>query len=270
MRYSFLLITLLVAGISNLWGFTPHPPCEKDTLLLAQGPYLSGDTICYHSKIGVRIFPKYDSFEYAVLARSLGLYLVGIVKDTMVVITDNRKYFYNNSLQNLTTKELKKRYKSKFKIDIQDRYDRADYAILTNKTDTLIFDRSGEDELFDLLAGSVEGKFCDTDDLQAGVYCANIASELGFVWDDKYPVKHMVIMCAGTDEGNTWYDKYEIGHRRYIDKFPGASTPLFYNTILLNLDHDSSGKSFVKRIRISWFRREESLYKDYDFHDADE
>ena len=270
MRYSFLLITLLVAGISNLWGFTPHPPCEKDTLLFSQGPYYSCDTMCYHSKIGVRIFPKYDSFEYAVLARSLGLYLVGIVKDTMVVVTDNRKYYYNNSLQNLTTKELKKRYKSKFKIDIQDRYDRADYAILTNKTDTLIFDRSGEDELFDLLAGSVEGKFCDTDDLQAGVYCANIASELGFVWDDKYPVKHMVIMCAGTDEGNTWYDKYEIGHRRYIDKFPGASTPLFYNTILLNLDHDSSGKSFVKRIRITWFRREESLYKDYDFHDADE
>ena len=252
MRYSFLLITLLVAGISNLWGFTPHPPCEKDTLLLSQGPYYSCDTMCYHSKIGVRIFPKYDSFEYAVLARSLGLYLVGIVKDTMVVVTDNRKYYYNNSLQNLTTKELKKRYKSKFKIDIQDRYDRADYAILTNKTDTLIFDRSGEDELFDLLAGSVEGKFCDTDDLQAGVYCANIASELGFVWDDKYPVKHMVIMCAGTDEGNTWYDKYEIGHRRYIDKFPGASTPLFYNTILLNLDHDSSGKSFVKRIGINW------------------
>lgn len=252
MRYSFLLITLLVAGISNLWGFTPHPPCEKDTLLFSQGPYYSCDTMCYHSKIGVRIFPKYDSFEYAVLARSLGLYLVGIVKDTMVVVTDNRKYYYNNSLQNLTTKELKKRYKSKFKIDIQDRYDRADYAILTNKTDTLIFDRSGEDELFDLLAGSVEGKFCDTDDLQAGVYCANIASELGFVWDDKYPVKHMVIMCAGTDEGNTWYDKYEIGHRRYIDKFPGASTPLFYNTILLNLDHDSSGKSFVKRIGINW------------------
>ena len=270
MRYSFLLITLLVAGISNLWGFTPHPPCEKDTLLFSQGPYYSCDTMCYHSKIGVRIFPKYDSFEYAVLARSLGLYLVGIVKDTMVVVTDNRKYYYNNSLQNLTTKELKKRYKSKFKIDIQDRYDRADYAILTNKTDTLIFDRSGEDELFDLLAGSVEGKFCDTDDLQAGVYCANIASELGFVWDDKYPVKHMVIMCAGTDEGNTWYDKYEIGHRRYIDKLPVASTPLFYNTIFLNLDHDSSGKSFVKRIRISWFRREESLYKDYDFHDADE
>ena len=252
MRYSFLLITLLVAGISNLWGFTPHPPCEKDTLLFSQGPYYSCDTMCYHSKIGVRIFPKYDSFEYAVLARSLGLYLVGIVKDTMVVVTDNRKYYYNNSLQNLTTKELKKRYKSKFKIDIQDRYDRADYAILTNKTDTLIFDRSGEDELFDLLAGSVEGKFCDTDDLQAGVYCANIASELGFVWDDKYPVKHMVIMCAGTDEGNTWYDKYEIGHRRYIDKLPVASTPLFYNTIFLNLDHDSSGKSFVKRIGINW------------------
>ena len=270
MRYSFLLITLLVAGISNLWGFTPHPPCEKDTLLFSQGPYYSCDTAWHYPKIGVRIFPKYDSFEYAVLARSLGLYLVGIVKDTMVVVTDNRKYYYNNSLQNLTTKELKKRYKSKFKIDIQDRYDRADYAILTNKTDTLIFDRDVDDELFDLLAGSVEGKFCDTDDLQAGVYCANIASELGFVWDDKYPVKHMVIMCAGTDEGNTWYDKYEIGHRRYIDKFPGASTPLFYNTILLNLDHDSSGKSFVKRIRITWFRREESLYKDYDFHDADE
>ena len=162
---------------------------------------------------------------------------------------------------------MKKRYKSKFKIDIQDRYDRADYAILTNKTDTLIFDRSGEDELFDLLAGSVEGKFCDTDDLQAGVYCANIASELGFVWDDKYPVKHIVIMRAGT-EGNTWYTKYEIGHRPFLDK--EAFIPLFYDTILLNLDHDSSGKSFVKRIRITWFRREESLYKDYDFHDADE
>ena len=266
MRYSFLLITLLVAGISNLWGFTPHPPCEKDTLLFSQGPYYSCDTMCYHSKIGVRIFPKYDSFEYAVLARSLGLYLVGIVKDTMVVVTDNRKYFYNNSLQNLTTKELKKRYKSKFKIDIQDRYDRADYAILTNKTDTLIFDRSGEDELFDLLAGSVEGKFCDTDNLQAGVYCANIASELGFVWDDKYPVKHIVIMRAGT-EGNTWYTKYEIGHRPFLDK--EAFIPLFYDTILLNLDHDSSGKSFVKRIRISWCYRD-SLYKDYDFHDADE
>ena len=249
MRYSFLLITLLVAGISNLWGFTPHPPCEKDTLLLAQGPYLSGDTICYHSKIGVRIFPKYDSFEYAVLARSLGLYLVGIVKDTMVVITDNRKYFYNNSLQNLTTKELKKRYKSKFKIDIQDRYDRADYAILTNKTDTLIFGRYMDDEVFSLTTGSVEGKFCDTDNLQAGVYCANIASELGFVWDDKYPVKHIVIMRAGT-EGNTWYTKYEIGHRPFLDK--EAFIPLFYDTILLNLDHDSSGKSFVKRIGINW------------------
>lgn len=249
MRYSFLLITLLVAGISNLWGFTPHPPCEKDTLLLAQGPYLSGDTICYHSKIGVRIFPKYDSFEYAVLARSLGLYLVGIVKDTMVVITDNRKYFYNNSLQNLTTKELKKRYRSKFKIYMEETSGPANYAILTNKTDTLIFDRSGEDELFDLLAGSVEGKFCDTDDLQAGVYCANIASELGFVWDDKYPVKHMLIMRAGT-EGNTWYTKYEIGHRPFLDK--EAFIPLFYDTILLNLDHDSSGKSFVKRIGINW------------------
>ena len=165
MRYSFLLITLLVAGISNLWGFTPHPPCEKDTLLFSQGPYYSCDTMCYHSKIGVRIFPKYDSFEYAVLARSLGLYLVGIVKDTMVVVTDNRKYYYNNSLQNLTTKELKKRYKSKFKIDIQDRYDRADYAILTNKTDTLIFDRFMDDEVFSLTTGSVEGKFCDTDNL---------------------------------------------------------------------------------------------------------
>ena len=249
MRYSFLLITLLVAGISNLWGFTPHPPCEKDTLLLAQGPYLSGDTICFHSKIGVRIFPKYDSFEYAVLARSLGLYLVGIVKDTMVVITDNRKYFYNNSLQNLTTKELKKRYRSKFKIYMEETSGPANYAILTNKTDTLIFDRSGEDELFDLLAGSVEGKFCDTDDLQAGVYCANIASELGFVWDDKYPVKHIVIMRAGT-EGNTWYTKYEIGHRPFLDK--EAFIPLFYDTILLNLDHDSSGKSFVKRIGINW------------------
>ena len=267
MRYSFLLITLLVAGISNLWGFTPHPPCEKDTLLFSQGPYYSCDTMCYHSKIGVRIFPKYDSFEYAVLARSLGLYLVGIVKDTMVVITDNRKYFYNNSLQNLTTKELKKRYRSKFKIYMEETSGPANYAILTNKTDTLIFDRSGEDELFDLLAGSVEGKFCDTDDLQAGVYCANIASELGFVWDDKYPVKHMLIMRAGT-EGNTWYTKYEIGHRPFLDK--EAFIPLFYDTILLNLDHDSSGKSVVKRIRISWFRREESLYKDYDFHDADE
>ena len=249
MRYSFLLITLLVAGISNLWGFTPHPPCEKDTLLLAQGPYLSGDTICYHSKIGVRIFPKYDSFEYAVLARSLGLYLVGIVKDTMVVITDNRKYLYNNSLQNLTTKELKKRYRSKFKIYMEETSGPANYAILNNKTDTLIFSRPGEDELFDLLAGSVEGKFCDTDDLQAGVYCANIASELGFVWDDKYPVKHMLIMRAGT-EGNTWYTKYEIGHRPFLDK--EAFIPLFYDTILLNLDHDSSGKSFVKRIGINW------------------
>ena len=108
---------------------------------------------------------------------------------------------------------------------------------------------SGEDELFDLLAGSVEGKFCDTDDLQAGVYCANIASDLGFVWDDKYPVKHIVIMRAGT-EGNTWYTKYEIGHRPFLDR--EAFIPLFYDTILLNLDHDSSGKSFVKRIGINW------------------
>ena len=268
MRYPFLLITLLVAGIGNLWGFTPHPPCEKDTLLLSQGPYFSGDTVCHHPKVGVRIFPKYDSFEYAVLARSLGLYLVGIVKDTMVVVTDNRKYYYNNSLQNLTTKELKKRYRSKFKIYMEETSGPADYAILTNKTDTLIFGRFMDDEVFSLTTGSVEGKFCDTDNLQAGVYCANIASELGFVWDDKYPVRHIVIMRAGS-EGYTWHDKYEIGHRRYIDKLPVAFTPLFYDTILLNLDHDSSGKSFVKRIRITWCYRD-SLYKDYDFHDADE
>ena len=51
MRYPFLLITLLVAGIGNLWGFTPHPPCEKDTLLLSQGPYFSGDTVCHHPKV---------------------------------------------------------------------------------------------------------------------------------------------------------------------------------------------------------------------------
>ena len=187
----------------------------------------------------------------------------------MVVITDNRKYFYNNSLQNLTTKELKKRYRSKFKIYMEETSGPANYAILTNKTDTLIFGRYMDDGVFSLTTGSVEGKFCDTDNLQAGVYCANIASELGFVWDDKYPVKHIVIMRAGS-EGNTWHDKYEIGHRRYIDKLPVAFTPLFYNTIWLNLDHDSSGKSFVKRIRITWCRREESLYKDYDFHDADE
>ena len=74
-------------------------------------------------------------------------------------------------------------------------------------------------------------------------------------------------MRAGT-EGNTWHDKYEIGHRPFLDK--EAFIPLFYDTILLNLDHDSSGKSFVKHIRITWCRREESLYKDYDFHDADE
>lgn len=157
MRYPFLLITLLVAGIGNLWGFTPPPPCKKDTLLLAQGPYFLSKTVWLYPKRGVRIFPKYDSFEYAVLARSLGLYLVGIVKDTMVVVTDNRKYFYNNSLQNLTTKELKKRYRSKFKIYMEETSGPADYAILTNKTDTLIFGRFMDDEVFSLTTGSVEG-----------------------------------------------------------------------------------------------------------------
>lgn len=262
MRYTFLLFTAWLAGISNLWGLNLHTPSEKDTLLLIQRVSTQESTEYYNAKRGVRIFPKKDTFEYAVLARSLGLYLVGIVKDTMVIVTDNRKCFYNNSLQNIATRELKKRYKHKFKIDIGERNDPADYAILSNQTDTLIFGRFMNDDVFSLTAGSVEGKFCDADYLQAGAYCTDIATELGFVWDDKYHVKYIALLFADT-AWDTWYSKYHIGYRPHIEKYPVAFPLLFYNCILLNLDYDDSEKAFVKHIRISACYGEEKLYRDY-------
>ena len=212
---------------------------------------------------GRMILPKNDSFTDAVLARSLGLYLMEIVSDTMVVLTDNRLFFYSNSLQNISAKELRRRYRKPYKIrDARNPYwAPANYKIVTSKKDTLIFGRFMDDEVFGLTAGNVESRFCDSENLQKGASVKRLASELGFVWSSQYAPKYVLIIFAPY-VGKIWYSKYNIGYRPYEDKYPCAFIRLFYNKILVSMVYDENQNPTIGNIKLTT-HHDNNLYEDY-------
>lgn len=221
----------------------------------------SRDSIaCWGGRV---ILPKKDTFTDAVLARSLGLYLMEMVGDTMVVVTDNRRFFYNNSIQNISAKELRRRYKKPYKIRYAWNPDwpPANYKIVTSKTDTLIFGRYMDDNDFSLTAGNVESRFCDSENLQKGASVKRLASELGFVWSSQYAPKYMLIIFAPYI-GEIWYSKYNIGYRPYEDKYPCAFPLLFYNKILVSIAYDKEYNPIVENIKLTT-HHSHTLYEDY-------
>lgn len=258
MNKVLFLILILVACSMKAEGEkrSQMPSCLVDTVC----PGDRNSIACWGGRV---ILPKKDSFTDAVLARSLGLYLMEMVGDTMVVVTDNRRFFYNNSLQNVSAKELRRQYKKPYKISYvwKRDWEPASYNIISSKTDTLIFGRFMTDNDFSLTAGNVESRFCDSENLQKGASAKRLASELGFVWSSQYVPKYMLLIFAPY-VGKIWYSKYNIGYRPYEDKYPCAFIHLFYNKILVSIVYDKNQNPTVGNIKLTTHHGN-NLYEDY-------
>lgn len=121
--------------------------CEVDSMY--------NDTLIVGKKVicGQNIYPQRDDVITACLAHERRLYLVGKLKDTLLVITDDPALFSNDAFCDVNFKHFKSPY---YKC-IKKKQGKTRYVHVVNKTDTLIFKKNDNKSSYSLQRGISKG-----------------------------------------------------------------------------------------------------------------
>lgn len=169
---------------------------DNDTLIVNDGKVVYGK----------RLFPVRNDTITACLAHELGVYLVGIIGDTLLVITDVPQLFDNKSVNHVKYKDLQMPY---YKC-VKTRYGKRRAARLTTDTDTLIFLRDEGADRYSLLKAKTSGMvwaasfFVLPDGIDS--FFKTFGPILNFDYKHIY---HMVARPLGSHE-RIWYSEYSI------------------------------------------------------------
>lgn len=142
--YRLITFILLCANIciADIFAATVKE-CEVDSMY--------NDTLIIGKKVicGQKIYPQRDDVITACLAHERRLYLVGKLKDTLLVITDDPALFSNDAFCDVNFKHFKSPdYKC-----IKKKQGKTRYVYVVNKTDTLIFKKTDSKSNYSLQRG---------------------------------------------------------------------------------------------------------------------
>lgn len=185
------------------------------------------DTLIVGKKVicGQKIYPQRDDVITACLAHERRLYLVGKLKDTLLVITDDPALFSNDAFCDVNFKHFKSPY---YKC-IKKKQGKTRYVHVVNKTDTLIFKKNDNKSSYSLQRGISKGLSisCTFTDLPDHVSLLEEFFSQPFKIDsDK--ISHVIIRPLKNDE-RIWYSKYDI---------PMNSSKSLFHEIVLDKDQN--------------------------------
>lgn len=146
--YRLITFILLCANIciADIFAATVKE-CEVDSI--------DNDTLIVGKKVicGQKIYPQRDDVITACLAHERRLYLVGKLKDTLLVITDDPALFSNDAFCDVNFKHFKSPdYKC-----IKKKQGKTRYVYVVNETDTLIFKKNDSKSSYSLQRGISNG-----------------------------------------------------------------------------------------------------------------
>ena len=147
--YRLITFILLCANIciADIFAATVKE-CEVDSMY--------NDTLIVGKKVicGQKIYPQRDDVITACLAHERRLYLVGKLKDTLLVITDDPALFSNDAFCDVNFKHFKSPdYKC-----IKKKQGKTRYVHVVNKIDTLIFKKNDNKSSYSLQRGISNGR----------------------------------------------------------------------------------------------------------------
>lgn len=160
-----------------------------------------------------------------VLGTRKRLYLVGKLKDTLLVITDDPALFSNDAFCDVNFKHFKSPY---YKC-IKKKQGKTRYVHVVNETDTLIFKKNDSKSSYSLQRGISKGLSisCTFTDLPNHVSLLEEFFSQPFKIDyDK--ISHVIIRPLKNDE-RIWYSKYDI---------PMNSSKSLFHEIVLDKDQN--------------------------------
>ena len=185
---------------------------DKDTLIVTDGKVVYGK----------RLFPVRNDTITACLAHELGVYLVGIVGDTLLVITDVPQLFDNKGINHVKYKNLQVPY---YKC-IKTKNGKRRGARLTTDTDTLIFLCDEGADSYSLLKAKTSGRDWSASFFMLPDGIASFFNTFGPILNFDYKhIFHMVARPLGSHE-RIWYSEYHI---------PMRETKCLYNVVKWSL-----------------------------------
>lgn len=187
------------------------------------------DTLIIGKKVicGQKIYPQRDDVITACLAHEKRLYLVGKLKDTLLVITDDPALFSNDAFCDVNFKHFKSPdYKC-----IKKKQGKTRYVYVVNKTDTLIFKKTDSKSNYSLQRGISNGIFISC----TFTYFPDCISALEEFFSQPFKIdydkiSYVIIRPLKNDE-RIWYSKYDIPmnsskslfHEIVFDKYQNES-----------------------------------------------
>lgn len=199
--YRLITFILLCANIciADIFSATVKE-CEVDSMY--------NDTLIVGKKVicGQKIYPQRDDVITACLAHEKRLYLVGKLKDTLLVITDDPALFSNDAFCDVNFKHFKSPdYKC-----IKKKQGKTRYVYVVNETDTLIFKKNDSKSSYSLQRGISNG-ICISCTF---TYFPNNVSHLEVFFSQPFKIdydkiSHVIIRPLKNDE-RIWYSKYDI------------------------------------------------------------
>ena len=174
---------------------------------------------------GQHIYPQRDDVITACLAHERRLYLVGKLKDTLLVITDAPALFSNDAFCDVNFKHFKSPY---YKC-IKKKQGKTRYVHVVNETDTLIFKKNDSKSSYSLQRGISKGLSISC----TFIYFPSNVSKLMYFFSlsfkiDFDKISHVIIRPLKNDE-RIWYSKYDI---------PMNSSKSLFHEIVLDKDQN--------------------------------
>ena len=174
---------------------------------------------------GQNIYPQRDDVITACLAHERRLYLVGKLKDTLLVITDAPALFSNDAFCDVNFKHFKSPY---YKC-IKKKQGKTRYVHVVNETDTLIFKKNDSKSSYSLQRGISKGLSISC----TFIYFPSNVSKLMYFFSlsfkiDFDKISHVIIRPLKNDE-RIWYSKYDI---------PMNSSKSLFHEIVLDKDQN--------------------------------
>ena len=218
--YRLITFILLYANIciADIFAATVKE-CEVDSMY--------NDTLIVGKKVicGQKIYPQRDDVITACLAHERRLYLVGKLKDTLLVITDAPALFSNDAFCDVNFKHFKSPY---YKC-IKKKQGKTRYVHVVNKTDTLIFKKNDNKSSYSLQRGISNGRCLSC----TFIYFPSNVSKLMYFFSlsfkiDFDKISHVIIRPLKNDE-RIWYSKYDI---------PMNSSKSLFHEIVLDKDQN--------------------------------
>ena len=161
----------------------------------------------------------------ACLAHELGIYLVGIIGDTLLVITDVPQLFDNKGVNQVKYKDLQTPY---YKC-VKTRYGKRRAARLTTDTDTLIFLRYEGADRYSLLKAKTSGAVWSASFFVLPDGIDSFFKTFGPILNFDYKhIFHMVARPLGSHE-RIWYSEYNIPMRETKSLYKTIEWSLYRN-----------------------------------------